>query len=208
MTKQKNTGFSVISPHSKGKGKEYVGSILCNGMHVERNSSNKAACQAWLNAFVALVNNYIISDNISLTEAFVRAKDFLKEDINNYKNVVVNLPFTVDIYQLSFPFDERPSNKNAERLKRIPQKETGQYTYVIENPSNGEYKIGKTNNLYRRFVTLSSAIYRMIMYTDRDIESILHKLFKEKRIRNNNEWFSLNNDDLEMLMDVYEFKKL
>lgn len=77
---------------------------------------------------------------------------------------------------------------------------------MIENPNNGEYKIGKSKNLYQRFINLSSATYRMIMYCDKDIESILHKVFSDKRIRDNNEWFRLDKDDLELLRDTYEFK--
>lgn len=207
---QKNTGFRVVKPSLQGKKKDgiryYRASVYCNGMHVNRESTSKESCMSWINAFVGLVNNYIISDNMRLSDAFIKARDVLKQDIYSYKSVKINLPVDIDIYQQSFTFDEHKSNPNAERLKSIPVKEHGQYTYVIENPNNGEYKIGKSKNLYKRFIAMSSATYRMIMYCDKDIESILHKVFSDKRIRDNNEWFKLDKDDLELLRDVYEFK--
>ena len=207
---QKNTGFYITKPVSCGKKKDgiryYRASVYCNGMHVNRESSSRESCMSWINAFVGLVNNYIISDNMRLSDAFIKARDVLKQDIYSYKSVKINLPVDIDIYQQSLAFDEHKSNPNAYRLKNIPVKEHGQYTYVIENTNNGEYKIGKSKNLYQRFISLSSATYRMIMYCDKDIESILHKVFSDKRIRDNNEWFRLDKDDLELLRNVYEFK--
>lgn len=81
-------------------------------------------------------------------------------------------------------------------------------TYVIKDSSNGLYKIGKTCNINKRFATIkiSNASIELILVSNENIESKMHKKFKSKRV--SGEWFSLNDYDLKVMRTKYGFAKL
>lgn len=208
MTKrpQKYTGFSVTKASSRGvkDGRhDYKAEIYCNGKCVSFHSSDKDRCNARCNAVVALVNNLIISDGLTLDDAFGIAVAKVKSSIDAYKDIVLQIPIADT--QMNLGFGEMSVNEKAEVLKAIPASDS-QYTYIIRNDNNGEYKIGRSNNLYRRFISFSSACYTPLMYCEKDIEGILHRVFRDKKAREGNEWYNLGHGDLKMLHDVYEFK--
>jgi hypothetical protein len=94
----------------------------------------------------------------------------------------------------------------------------GNWVYLIYNPLNNTFKIGVANNLYTRFNQISSQsgikemciIYAFNVisdsYTDRNTyhESVLHKMFEEKRTHG--EWFDLYLNDITKIKNY--FKKL
>lgn len=203
---QKYTGFSVLKANSHGKknGQQtYTADIYCNGKHARFQSTDKDRCNARANATVSLINNLLISDGMTLDEAFDIAVAKMKLSNDAYKDIVLHLPIAGT--QLSLGFGKRSVNDKAEALKAIPESE-GQYTYIIKNDNNGECKIGRSNNLYRSYVHLSSASCTPLMYCNNDIKGILLKVFKDKRARVDDEWFNLEQKDLNLLHDVYGFK--
>lgn len=203
---QKYTGFSVMRATSHGMNKgchDYRAEIYCNGKHASFHSSDKNKCNAKCDATVSLINNLIISDWLTLDEAFDIAVAKVKSSMNAYKDIVLQIPIADT--QMSLRFGESSVNEKAEALKTIPVSDS-QYTYIIRNDNNGEYKIGRSNNLYRRFISFSSACYTPLMYCEKDIEGILHRVFRDKKAREGNEWYNLGHGDLKMLHDVYEFK--
>lgn len=82
-----------------------------------------------------------------------------------------------------------------------------QKTYLIKDSRTGATKIGKSNNPLKREKTLQSdALSLELLYTcDDNIETLLHKKYKDKRIRG--EWFNLTDKDIEYIVDKYNFKK-
>jgi len=83
----------------------------------------------------------------------------------------------------------------------VSKKENKKYqTYIIKNPNNGLYKIGKSVNPHSRInSTVSSATTPEIILIIKDNwELFLHKQFKHKRVKG--EWFKLNNDDIKWIL--------
>jgi hypothetical protein len=88
----------------------------------------------------------------------------------------------------------------------------GGYVYLIYNPDNKRYKIGQTIKYHDRIMNLvnSSGSFLesvLVIHLDTidesryDIESFLHEYFNDKRVVG--EWFSLDNDDVYEIMDLF-----
>lgn len=82
-----------------------------------------------------------------------------------------------------------------------------QKTYLIKDNRTGATKIGKSNNPYKREKTLQSDVLslELLYICDDNIESLLHKKYKDKRIRG--EWFNLTDKDIEYIVNKYNFRK-
>lgn len=91
-------------------------------------------------------------------------------------------------------------NKNSNIFLR-------QKTYLIKDNRTGATKIGKSNNPYKREKTLQSEVLslELLYICDDNIESLLHKKYKDKRIRG--EWFNLTDKDIEYIVNKYNFRK-
>jgi len=78
-------------------------------------------------------------------------------------------------------------------------------TYIIKNPINGLYKIGKSQNLKTRYNNLCSQSgieLIKILSINSDVEIELHLKFKSKR--KIGEWFELSKNDLLIINNQYE----
>jgi len=97
---------------------------------------------------------------------------------------------------------EMKENSNNKSEKILLQK-----TYVMIDHNTGFYKIGKSKNAIEREKTLASEkpTIELVLVCENNIETNLHKKFREKRIRG--EWFDLQADDILELIEKYEFKK-
>ena len=89
--------------------------------------------------------------------------------------------------------------------------------YVLSCASTGLVKIGITNNLKKRLQTLGGNLYviaAFISETPRDLESQLHKRFKDYRIYNqevrngNTEFFKLTQDQVQQVLDILRVKAI
>lgn len=76
-------------------------------------------------------------------------------------------------------------------------------TYLIKNKRNGYYKIGKSKNPIKREKTLQSEepLIQVVKIFDKNIESILHKDYKDFRIRG--EWFNLSKIQIKYICEHY-----
>lgn len=81
-------------------------------------------------------------------------------------------------------------------------------TYIIFEENTGYYKIGKSKQPKIREKTLRSEKpnIKMILVCDKNIESYLHKKYKDKRIRG--EWFDLSSDEILDIIEKYNFTKV
>ena len=83
---------------------------------------------------------------------------------------------------------------------------SGQKTYLIYDDITQKFKIGKSYNPYKREKTLCSdrcSIY-LVAYCDYDIESVLHSMYSEYRVRG--EWFSLSTNQVHYIIDYFGMK--
>lgn len=80
------------------------------------------------------------------------------------------------------------------------------YTYIMYDRSTGYYKIGQSVNPHHREKTMQAEkpTIDTILLLPINKEYELHQLFKSKHIRG--EWFSLDADDILLLIEKYEFK--
>ena len=77
-------------------------------------------------------------------------------------------------------------------------------TYLIKNRRNGFYKIGRSKHPLKREQTLQSEEPDIVMVKtwDKDIESLLHKDYKDYRVRG--EWFELSKAQVKYICTNYE----
>lgn len=104
--------------------------------------------------------------------------------------------------------DFRNKNASITNRKRFPNSEL----YILKIEGQDLYKIGVSQNISRRLKDISNAmpyvvslLYLFKINNAYDLENYLHNLFIIKHLKN--EWFSLNNNDLnECLKEVYKWK--
>jgi hypothetical protein len=80
-------------------------------------------------------------------------------------------------------------------------------TYIIYNPENRLYKIGRSANVFDRLNSLRNEIsskLELIFFIDNDIECFLHKEYVKVRVFG--EWFDLSNDDILDIKSKYNGK--
>lgn len=79
-------------------------------------------------------------------------------------------------------------------------------TYLMLDSNTGYIKIGRSVNPKKRETTLQSEKpnITLLKTCDSDIETKLHKIFKDKRVRG--EWFSLSKEDINYIVDTFNFK--
>jgi DNA invertase Pin-like site-specific DNA recombinase len=82
-----------------------------------------------------------------------------------------------------------------------------QKTYLMVNKRNNLYKIGKSNSVEYREKTLQSEEPEIhtIATCNLNIESIIHKMFKKKRVRG--EWFDLETEDVLAILKIFNDPK-
>lgn len=83
------------------------------------------------------------------------------------------------------------------------------FLYILRNGKTQEYKIGITSNLNRRISELQTGcpheltIVKLWQHYQRKTiekyERVLHRYYKEYRIRSNGEWFKLPKSEIEKL---------
>ena len=83
---------------------------------------------------------------------------------------------------------------------------SGQKTYLMYDDMTQKFKIGKSYDPYKREKTLCSdrcSIY-LVAYCDYDIESVLHSMYSEYRVRG--EWFNLSTNQVHYIIKYFGMK--
>ena len=83
---------------------------------------------------------------------------------------------------------------------------SGQKTYLMYDDITQKFKIGKSYDPYKREKTLCSdrcSIY-LVAYCNYDIESVLHSMYSEYRVRG--EWFNLSTKQVRYIIDYFGMK--
>ena len=70
-------------------------------------------------------------------------------------------------------------------------------TYIMFNPLNNLYKIGRSKNIMNRLIQIQNEFCKevvIVAYLDSDIESMLH--FELREFNSFGEWFKLTSDQI------------
>jgi hypothetical protein len=117
-----------------------------------------------------IADNYIVSETIL---------DLVNGKYTNIK------PIKIDDYSMFYSLDDNyPCSTDNSKC-----------TYIIYNPENKLYKIGRSSNVFDRLNSLRNEIsykLELIFYIDNDIECLLHKEYVDFRMFG--EWFDLSID--------------
>ena len=83
---------------------------------------------------------------------------------------------------------------------------SGKKTYLIYDDITQKFKIGKSYDPYKREKTLCSdrCSINLVAYCDYDIESVLHSMYSEYRVRG--EWFNLSTNQVRWIIDYFGMK--
>ena len=133
------------------------------------------------------------------------------DEIDNYKEVFGtvklfgNLPkkddyYSLNISNLKFIFEnvKKPIFKKGEKTI---------YTYLMTD-SSGYIKIGKAEDIYKRFVgmRIGNPTLKIIAKLDNNIERKLHN--KYSLFNFHGEWFSLSKSQIDEIINNYNFKRV
>ena len=79
-------------------------------------------------------------------------------------------------------------------------------TYLIYDDITQKFKIGKSYDPYKREKTLCSdrCSINLVAYCDYDIESVLHSMYSEYRVRG--EWFNLSTNQVRLIIKYFGMK--
>lgn len=83
---------------------------------------------------------------------------------------------------------------------------SGKKTYLIYDDITKKFKIGKSYDPYKREKTLCSdrCSINLVAYCDYDIESVLHSMYSEYRVRG--EWFNLSTNQVRLIIKYFGMK--
>ena len=83
---------------------------------------------------------------------------------------------------------------------------SGKKTYLIYDDITKKFKIGKSYDPYKREKTLYSdrCSINLVAYCDYDIESVLHSMYSEYRVRG--EWFNLSTNQVRLIIKYFGMK--
>jgi len=89
-------------------------------------------------------------------------------------------------------------------LKKSPTSDKGTHIYLMHNPNNGLYKIGKSKTPVFREKTLQAQEPEVELIfasklTHGYVEKVLHIYFDAQRVRG--EWFRLTDEDIEFVIN-------
>lgn len=133
---------------------------------------------SYINPKVELIINTTVSDSQTIVKSII---ELANGEVNNLDKIEIN-----DLSDFMSLDDDYPCSVNSSKC-----------TYIIYNPDNKLYKIGRSSNVFDRLNTLRNEIssnLEIVGYIDHDIEGKLHKEYVKKR--EFGEWFSINIDDV------------
>lgn len=177
--------------------KTFVAEINYLRYRCRRESDNRDELEAWLDLIAEMVNGII--------QNRVFKEKMLSEDV---KMVMANIKAEEDA-QVGELFDTLRIQDRKGKSFFVENglcRRSSPITYVLFNPTSGLYKIGKTKDLYRRFKSYCIPELEVVQVCEDDIEQKMHDTFFTKRMEG--EWFSLTDEELEVMVEKYGFRKI
>ena len=147
----------------------------------------KSVCENWKIAYELLENKYAYLEFDC--EVLENSNNSLKEWNNSIKQ----------------KYDEMTTSF-INSLIQTNTLVSGQKTYLMYDDITQKFKIGKSYDPYKREKTLCSdrcSIY-LVAYCDYDIESVLHSMYSENRVKD--EWFNLSTKQVSWIIEYFGMK--
>ena len=135
----------------------------------------------------------------SVCEYYKSKCDDLKKD-NNFLNLLL------DNRTEKYNEDTKMIKSFINSLVKTNSLYSEQKTYLIYDDETQKFMIGKSYDPYKTEKELclySGGIY-MVAYCDYDIESVLHSMFSENRVKD--EWFNLSTKQVSWIIDYFGMK--
>lgn len=178
---------------------------------------SKTIIQSKNNPLSFQIKNKIEGVNVVIdSDGFIRSKESLLETKKMLQDELNLINNTLDLYKKKGDFSAAWNSKrykeyelkylsHYDRIKKDPDG----FVYLMIDNSNGTYKIGFSKSPKRREKTLQSEkpVIQLVCYfsAKKSVESDLHELFHEHRIRG--EWFKFNNKILKNVLAIYKNNK-
>lgn len=156
------------------------------------------------NTFNSLINGRFYIDRILLmnnADAYVILSTSVIQDIS----ISFKTESTVYISdEVIFNYDLIEKSIREFITNSVKREQYKQKTYLVHDPSNSLYKIGRSADPNSRFkgLTTSNVNLTLISTCEIDIESELHQKYSQKRTQG--EWFNLSADDVLDVLDLFK----
>ena len=135
----------------------------------------------------------------SVCEYYKSKCDDLKKD-NNFLNLLL------DTRTEKYNEDTKETKSFINSLIQTNTLVSGQKTYLIYDDETQKFMIGKSYDPYeteKELYLCRGSIY-MVAYCDYDIESVLHSMFSENRVKD--EWFNLSTKQVSWIIEYFGMK--
>lgn len=144
--------------------------------------------KVFVHEFLKLIMDTSISSSYNCAKTLITLFDGGFSSVNRFENVELS-----EFNNLSKSLESR-GNSNF-------------MTYIMYNPENELYKIGRTKSLDSRLKQIKreyGSQVKLVASCDEDFESLIHSIYSEER--EFGEWFSISSDDLLDITNDYNFK--
>ena len=138
---------------------------------------------------------------------------YLEDECEGWKSVCDDLKKDNNFLNLLLDYRTEENNENTKATKsfinslvKTNSLSSEQKTYLIYNDETQKFMIGKSYDPYKTEKELclySGGIY-MVAYCDYDIESVLHSMFSENRVKD--KWFNLSTKQVSWIIDYFGMK--
>jgi len=171
----------------------YVAEIHFQGQTMRRCLKNRKALSAWTENVCEQLNSLLDEYNDKLAFEVMNIKNKL------YANMIERAKPIMDSAK---QYDLR-NKVCANQIGLLPVDDF--QTYLVKDYNNGLIKIGKSKDIHTRLQVLGNKDKQLIAYVRKDIETILHREYKGKRIKG--EWFNLSDIEVNKIISTYGFER-
>ena len=154
-----------------------------------------------------------IKDLESTCEYYKSECEYLKSKCEYWKNQCGKLNVGKNSYKALLDMVTEEKNEYTKETKSfinsLIQTNTlvsGQKTYLMYDDETQKFMIGKSYDPYeteKELYLCRGSIY-MVAYCDYDIESVLHSMYSEKRVKD--EWFNLSTKQVSWIIEYFGMK--
>jgi hypothetical protein len=186
--------YAILEDGNNLKYGDFCSRVLANGtikvlksLGLYKVTGKGETKQIHIHPKVLMIYKSTVADNKTISDTIIKMVDGYYIGIK--KIILQNLH---EFYSLK---DDYPHSIDSSKS-----------TYIIYNPLNDLYKIGKAKDVFSRLAILKNDLscnLELIAWNKKDIEYKLHSLYKNER--QFGEWFRLNNDDILDIKNKYDF---
>ena len=169
----------------------YVAEIHFQGQTMRRSLKDRKVLSVWMDNVCEQLNSLLDEYNDKLAFEVMNIKNKL------YANMIERAKPIMDSAK---QYDLR-NKVCANGIGLLPVDDF--QTYLVKDYNNGLVKIGKSKDIHTRLRVLGNKDKQLIAYVRKDIETVLHREYKGKRIKG--EWFNLTDTEINKIISTYSF---